>query len=98
MFPTSLEVSPSPFPPPVFDDLQFVVNDVCVCRGEGGGRRRCNLVVWFPREAGVAPVVHNHTGGLRTQTIYGDLVQLGVHCPVIARPLHSASENTLNRQ
>ena len=66
--------------------------DVCVWgEGEGG-----NLVVWFPREAGIAPVVHNHTGGLHTQTIDDDLAQLGIHCPIIARPVHGASENTLN--
>ena len=93
LFPTILEVSLRPFPTPVFDCLQFVVNDVCV---EGG--RGCNLVAWFPREAGVALVVHNHTGGLCTQTIYGDIVQLDIHCAIIARALHNTSENTLHRQ
>ena len=65
---------------------------ICVYVGGEG----VNLVVWFPREAGIAPVVHNHTGRLHPQTIYSDLTQLGIHCPIIAGPLHGASQNTLN--
>ena len=37
LFPTILEVSLRPFPTPVFDCLQFVVNNVCVEGGGGGG-------------------------------------------------------------